>query len=216
DGGAMTTQDWGASYARAVTMALSGATGDDEHPDDPFLILLNGWWEPLDFSVPVSLRDLDWRVEVDKADPGSSGGTVQVSTAGRLLTKSEPTAAIAAVVHCPLESSKSWGPFQRRASVPRPTVSANSSPSARRSSRGRRRRSADATTPSASTGNAALGRTTTRMAATMVAATPSPTRNGGVACSLWRSPPSRYATARNADVTAQATRHGGSISVASP
>jgi isoamylase len=88
DGGAMTSQDWGASYARAVTTALSGATGDDEHPDDPFLILLNGWWEPLDFSVPAPLRDLDWRVEVDTADPAASRSAVDTSTALRLAGRS--------------------------------------------------------------------------------------------------------------------------------
>ena len=48
DGGAMTPQDWSASYARAVTMALSGDTGVDARPDDPFLTMLNAWWEPLE------------------------------------------------------------------------------------------------------------------------------------------------------------------------
>ena len=43
DGGAMTPGDWGDSNARAITMALSGATGDDAHPDDPFLVMLNTW-----------------------------------------------------------------------------------------------------------------------------------------------------------------------------
>jgi isoamylase len=65
DGQPMTGQDWGAAYARAVTVALSGATGDHTRPDDPFLILLNAWWEPLDFTIPGSLRELAWQVEVD-------------------------------------------------------------------------------------------------------------------------------------------------------
>ena len=79
DGGAMTDEDWGASYARAVTMALSGATGDDEHPDDPFLVMLNAWWEPLDFSVPESLRGLGWQIEIDTADPKRAGRAVDPS-----------------------------------------------------------------------------------------------------------------------------------------
>ena len=37
DGLGMTSQDWNASFARAVTMALSGDTGDATRPDDPFL-----------------------------------------------------------------------------------------------------------------------------------------------------------------------------------
>ena len=74
-------QDWGASYARAVTMALSGATGDDAHPDDPFLMMFNAWWEPIDFSVPESLRSLGWQVEIDTADPEAAGRVVDTSSA---------------------------------------------------------------------------------------------------------------------------------------
>jgi isoamylase len=81
DGGAMTPQDWGASYARAVTMALSGATGDDQHPDDPFLVLLNAWWEPLDFSVPESLRSLGWQIELDTAEPAAPAHPIDPAVA---------------------------------------------------------------------------------------------------------------------------------------
>jgi pullulanase/glycogen debranching enzyme len=42
DGNAMNGEDRGESYARAVTMALSGATGDDAHSADSFLVMLNG------------------------------------------------------------------------------------------------------------------------------------------------------------------------------
>ncbi len=89
DGGAMTPQDWGASYARAVAMALSGATGEDGRPDDPFLALLNAWWEPLEFSVPESLRSLEWQVELDTANPAAARRDVDpsasVPVAGRSL-----------------------------------------------------------------------------------------------------------------------------------
>ena len=88
DGDAMTPQDWGASYARAVTMALGGATGDDGRPDDPFLVLLNAWWEPLEFRVPESLRDLDWVIEVDTVDPAASGRAVDPSAAVQLTGRS--------------------------------------------------------------------------------------------------------------------------------
>jgi glycogen operon protein len=76
----MSPQDWNESFARAVTIALSGVTGDPEHPDDPFLILVNAWWEPLDFSVPTPLRDRRWRVEIDTADPAALGGFVDPSS----------------------------------------------------------------------------------------------------------------------------------------
>jgi glycogen operon protein len=65
DGLQMTPQDWNAPFARAVTMALSGATGDRTRTDDPFLLMLNAWWEPLGFTVPESLRGLRWQAEVD-------------------------------------------------------------------------------------------------------------------------------------------------------
>ncbi|MGZ4664306.1 MAG: glycogen debranching protein GlgX [Frankiaceae bacterium] len=88
DGGAMTPDDWNASFARAVMMAMSGATGERTAPDDPFLWMLNGWWEPLDFSVPESLRTLSWRIEVDTADPTAAGRAVDPATAARLTGRS--------------------------------------------------------------------------------------------------------------------------------
>jgi glycogen operon protein len=85
DGGLMTPQDWAASFARAVTVALSGATGDHTRPDDPFLILINAWWEPLDFTIPESLRGLAWQVEID---------TNVVDGAERAVDASEPVTLI--------------------------------------------------------------------------------------------------------------------------
>ncbi len=88
EGNAMTPQDWNDSNALALTMALSGSTGDDAHPDDPFLILFNAWWEPLDFSVPEALRDLAWRIEIDTNDPSSAGRAVDPSTPVQLTGRS--------------------------------------------------------------------------------------------------------------------------------
>ncbi len=89
DGGAMTAEDWSASYARAVTMALSGDTGAGVSPDDPFLLMLNAWWEPLDFHVPDSLLELDWRIELDTAETaGTTGSDVGSSGAVNLTGRS--------------------------------------------------------------------------------------------------------------------------------
>jgi len=79
DGVSMDAQDWNASYARAVTMALSGATGDHTRPDDPFLLMLNAWWEALNFNIPDALRDLGWQIEIDTFDPGAAGRAVDAS-----------------------------------------------------------------------------------------------------------------------------------------
>jgi isoamylase len=88
DGLAMTPQDWSESFARSVTMALSGDTGDPAHPDDPFLILINSWWEALDFKLPEPLRDLSWQVEIDTADPATVGRAVDPSAAVTLTGRS--------------------------------------------------------------------------------------------------------------------------------
>ena len=88
DGNAMTGQDWGDSSALAITMALNGDTGDDAHPDDPFLVMFNAWWEPLGFSVPASLRELAWQIEVDTADPTAAGRPVDPSAAVPLTGRS--------------------------------------------------------------------------------------------------------------------------------
>ena len=81
DGNLMSPTDWQASYARAVTMAFGGTTGDDAHADDPFLAMFNAWWEQLDFTVPQSLQDVGWVIEIDTADPTPSGRAVDGSSA---------------------------------------------------------------------------------------------------------------------------------------
>ena len=90
DGIPMAPQDWNASFARAVMMALSGDTGDPTRSDDPFMLMLNSWWEPLvDFTVPDPLRDLGWRVEIYTEHPDGAGRevdpSVPVTLTGRLL-----------------------------------------------------------------------------------------------------------------------------------
>ncbi|MGO9754922.1 MAG: glycogen debranching protein GlgX [Solirubrobacteraceae bacterium] len=88
DGGAMSPRDWCDPNARAITMALSGATGEDDLPDEPFLLLVNGWWEPLDFTVPEPLGDIGWVIEVDTAEPGAAGRAVDPSCVVPLIGRS--------------------------------------------------------------------------------------------------------------------------------
>jgi isoamylase len=79
DGAVMTSEDWNASYARAIAVGLSGATGDGGGPDDPFIILINAWWERLEFTVPEGLRDRNWHVEIDTAAPAMFGHAVDTA-----------------------------------------------------------------------------------------------------------------------------------------
>jgi glycogen operon protein len=93
DGEPMTPGDWNAAYARAVTIALSGEAADPETADTPFLLLINAWWEPLEFRLPADARDGAWSVVVDteSAVPGSDqapppvDATAGVTLAGRSL-----------------------------------------------------------------------------------------------------------------------------------
>jgi len=88
DGIPMTSQDWNASFARSVTMALSGATGDETRPDDPFMLMLNSWWEPLEFTVPDPLRDLGWQIEIDTEHPDTAARAVDPSAPVTLTGRS--------------------------------------------------------------------------------------------------------------------------------
>jgi isoamylase len=88
DGIEMTPEDWSESFARAVAVALSGDTGDPTRRDDPFLLLLNSYWEPLEFTVPDPLRDLGWRVEIDTEHPDAAGREVDASAAVTLTGRS--------------------------------------------------------------------------------------------------------------------------------
>ena len=54
----MNDGDWGASYARAVAVRRAHGRG---------ILLVNAWWEPLDFRVPAAAGDGPWSVVVDTA-----------------------------------------------------------------------------------------------------------------------------------------------------
>jgi isoamylase len=88
DGIPMAPQDWNESFTRAVMMALSGDTGDPTRPDDPFILMLNSWWEPIDFTLPDPLRDLRWQIEIDTNDPSAAGRAVDPSAPVTLIGRS--------------------------------------------------------------------------------------------------------------------------------
>jgi isoamylase len=37
--------------------------------DDDFLVLVNSWWQQLDFVLPATRAEATWRVELDSYDP---------------------------------------------------------------------------------------------------------------------------------------------------
>jgi isoamylase len=66
----MTNADWANTGAHSVAVYLDGADDPDRAADgtplldDDFLVLVNAWWEPLDFAV-ASTPAPAWRPEID-------------------------------------------------------------------------------------------------------------------------------------------------------
>jgi isoamylase len=73
----MTAADWSDSSALAIGLYLDGSDDPDRAADgtslvdDDFLVLVNGWWEPLEFTVPATRAQAAWRVEIDTFDPAA-------------------------------------------------------------------------------------------------------------------------------------------------
>jgi hypothetical protein len=61
-----------------VAVYLDGADDPDRAADgtpltdDDFLLLVNAWWEPLGFTVPVTRPGQLWEPEIDTYDPPAS------------------------------------------------------------------------------------------------------------------------------------------------
>jgi glycogen operon protein len=74
-GAQMTLADWGDPGARSVAVYLDGADDPDRAADgtlltdDDFLLLINAWWEPLDFVVPATRTGQIWDTEIDTYEP---------------------------------------------------------------------------------------------------------------------------------------------------
>ena len=89
----MTAADWSDEGARAIGLYLDGSDDPDRAADgtplldDDFLVLVNAWWEPLDFVLPVTREQASWRIDVDTYDPAAPGSsTVAPQGAGDHVT----------------------------------------------------------------------------------------------------------------------------------
>ena len=66
--------------ALAVGIYLDGSDDPDRAADgtllldDDFLILVNAWWEPLDFTIPQARPGQSWQLAVDSYDPHRATG----------------------------------------------------------------------------------------------------------------------------------------------
>ena len=71
----MTGADWSDANARALAIYLNGSDDPDRAEDgtrlldDDFLVLVNSWWQPLDFVLPATRAGAAWQAELDSYDP---------------------------------------------------------------------------------------------------------------------------------------------------
>ena len=71
----MTGSDWADKSSLAVAIYLDGSDDPDRAEDgtplldDDFLVLVNAWWQPLDFTVPATRAGLIWATCLDTYDP---------------------------------------------------------------------------------------------------------------------------------------------------
>jgi glycogen operon protein len=77
-GTGMTDADWSNPNALATALYLDGSDAPDRAADgtplvdDDFLVLVNAWWEPLEFVLPDTRPQAIWQGEIDTYDPASS------------------------------------------------------------------------------------------------------------------------------------------------
>jgi glycogen operon protein len=85
----MTDGDWSDASALAIALYLNGSDDPDRAADgtplldDDFLVLVNAWWEPLEFVLPSTRERAAWHVEVDTYDlTPATGSAAAVRDAG--------------------------------------------------------------------------------------------------------------------------------------
>ena len=84
----MTQADWDDGSALALGVYLDGSdapdTGPDGQPllDDDFLVLVNAWWERIEFAIPDGRPGQAWVVEIDSYDPAATDAATVADPAG--------------------------------------------------------------------------------------------------------------------------------------
>ena len=74
----VTGEEWADPGARSVAIYLDGTDDPDRATDggllvdDDFLVLVNAWWEPLDFVLPPTRPGQVWEAEIDSFEPAGA------------------------------------------------------------------------------------------------------------------------------------------------
>ena len=85
---ALTQVDWDDGSALALGVYLDGSdapdTGPDGQPllDDDFLVLVNAWWERIEFTIPDGRPGQAWVVQIDSYDPAATDAATVADPAG--------------------------------------------------------------------------------------------------------------------------------------
>jgi glycogen operon protein len=90
-GAEMSPSDWGDPAARSIAVYLDGADDPDRATDgtplvdDDFLLLINAWWQPLDFALPATRAGQTWSPEIDTYEPSGTAPPA-IITVGEHIT----------------------------------------------------------------------------------------------------------------------------------
>ncbi len=85
----MDDSDWADPSALAIAIYLDGSDDPDRAEDgtlmidDDFMVMVNAWWEPLDFVLPATRPGAQWQAEIDSNDPGFPAGAASATLATR-------------------------------------------------------------------------------------------------------------------------------------
>ena len=79
-----------ASDALALAIYLDGSDEPDRAADgsplldDDFLVLVNAWWQPLDFTIPATRAGTTWQTAIDTYDPARPATAPRLHVGGQL------------------------------------------------------------------------------------------------------------------------------------
>jgi glycogen operon protein len=92
-GAAMTPVDWADPNARSLAIYLDGADDPDRAADgrplidNDFLVLVNSWWEPLDYTIPTTHANQGWYREIDTFDPAATQTSPSLAAGDRVTVQ---------------------------------------------------------------------------------------------------------------------------------
>ena len=91
-GTAMTGENWSDPNSRCVCVYLDGSDDPDRDKDgvrlidSDLLLLVNGWREAVEFTIPDTRPDAAWSIELDSSDPTASGSAQTILATAASVT----------------------------------------------------------------------------------------------------------------------------------